>query len=164
MTSIQRHAIGLNDTIKSPVHRVRAPPECATPHGMVPTRYSIPYVCLPRCQFDRCLMPRRCAVLFRRGPLFPSFPSGSSVNNFTRTRTPSWTARRVHGTPSGPRSTNQSLSVRSSFHALLLLIRVILIRRENMCGDGWRRLTDGLLHTTSVAVSCRYSSIALPGL
>jgi len=35
----------LNDTIKSPVHRVRAPPGSTTPDGMVPARYSIPYFC-----------------------------------------------------------------------------------------------------------------------
>ncbi|KAJ7217615.1 thymine dioxygenase [Mycena rebaudengoi] len=33
-----------NDTIRSTVHRVRAPQGCETPDGMIPERYSIPYV------------------------------------------------------------------------------------------------------------------------
>jgi len=34
-----------NDTIRSTVHRVRAPPSAATSDGMIPSRYSIPYFC-----------------------------------------------------------------------------------------------------------------------
>ncbi|KAF8993550.1 thymine dioxygenase [Cyathus striatus] len=34
-----------NDTIKSAVHRVRAPPALANSEGMIPDRYSIPYFC-----------------------------------------------------------------------------------------------------------------------
>ncbi|KAF7364575.1 Thymine dioxygenase [Mycena venus] len=33
-----------NDTIRSTIHRVRAPQACETPDGMIPERYSIPYV------------------------------------------------------------------------------------------------------------------------
>ncbi|KAF8060253.1 thymine dioxygenase [Lyophyllum atratum] len=36
-----------NDTIRSTVHRVRAPPSAAAADGMVPERYSIPYFCCP---------------------------------------------------------------------------------------------------------------------
>lgn len=36
-----------NDTIRSTVHRVRAPPGAALADGMVPERYSIPYFCCP---------------------------------------------------------------------------------------------------------------------
>ncbi|KAG6809711.1 hypothetical protein H0H92_015046 [Tricholoma furcatifolium] len=36
-----------NDTIRSTVHRVRAPAGAASTDGMVPERYSIPYFCCP---------------------------------------------------------------------------------------------------------------------
>lgn len=36
-----------NDTIRSTVHRVRAPPNATAADGMVPERYSIPYFCCP---------------------------------------------------------------------------------------------------------------------
>ncbi|KAJ7155226.1 thymine dioxygenase [Mycena filopes] len=36
-----------NDTIRSTMHRVRAPPNTVTADGMVPARYSIPYFCGP---------------------------------------------------------------------------------------------------------------------
>ncbi|KAJ7443620.1 thymine dioxygenase [Mycena galericulata] len=34
-----------NDTIRSTIHRVRAPPHVKSPDGMTPERYSIPYFC-----------------------------------------------------------------------------------------------------------------------
>ncbi|KAG1854772.1 thymine dioxygenase [Suillus tomentosus] len=34
-----------NDTIRSTLHRVRAPPDAVTKDGMLPDRYSIPYFC-----------------------------------------------------------------------------------------------------------------------
>ncbi|KAJ7118265.1 thymine dioxygenase [Mycena epipterygia] len=34
-----------NDTIRSTIHRVRAPPQSQTTNGMTPERYSIPYFC-----------------------------------------------------------------------------------------------------------------------
>ncbi|KAJ7263451.1 Clavaminate synthase-like protein [Mycena rebaudengoi] len=34
-----------NDTIRSTIHRVRAPPNARTADGMIPARYSIPYFC-----------------------------------------------------------------------------------------------------------------------
>ncbi|KAH9891654.1 thymine dioxygenase [Cubamyces lactineus] len=36
-----------NDTIRSTIHRVRAPPHVKTVDGMTPERYSIPYFCAP---------------------------------------------------------------------------------------------------------------------
>ncbi|KAI0335895.1 thymine dioxygenase [Cubamyces sp. BRFM 1775] len=36
-----------NDTIRSTIHRVRAPPHIKTADGMTPERYSIPYFCSP---------------------------------------------------------------------------------------------------------------------
>ncbi|KAG1894640.1 uncharacterized protein F5891DRAFT_713346 [Suillus fuscotomentosus] len=39
-------AVGSNDTIRSTLHRVRAPPDAVTKDGMLPDRYSIPYVSL----------------------------------------------------------------------------------------------------------------------
>lgn len=41
--------LGSNDTIRSTVHRVVAPPDAMTKDGMLPDRYSIPYVsyCYP---------------------------------------------------------------------------------------------------------------------
>jgi len=36
-----------NDTIRSTVHRVRAPPHLTSTNGMTPERYSIPYFCSP---------------------------------------------------------------------------------------------------------------------
>lgn len=36
--------LGSNDTIRSTIHRVRAPPYLTSADGMTPERYSIPYV------------------------------------------------------------------------------------------------------------------------
>ncbi|KZT12038.1 thymine dioxygenase [Laetiporus sulphureus 93-53] len=44
-----------NDTIKSTIHRVRAPPNMITKDGMTPERYSIPYFCSDHDQVVDCL-------------------------------------------------------------------------------------------------------------
>lgn len=38
---------GANDTIRSTIHRVVAPPGLAAKDGLLPSRYSIPYVSSP---------------------------------------------------------------------------------------------------------------------
>ena len=40
--------VGSNDTIRSTMHRVRAPPSVVAKDGLLPPRYSMPYVSFPR--------------------------------------------------------------------------------------------------------------------
>ncbi|KAI0917161.1 hypothetical protein AcW1_007571 [Taiwanofungus camphoratus] len=45
LSMVLLHFEGSNDTIRSTIHRVRAPPNLITKDGMTPERYSIPYFC-----------------------------------------------------------------------------------------------------------------------
>lgn len=55
---------GSNDTIRSTIHRVRAPLNLKTEDGMTPDRYSIPYVCSVSHLLHVAIIECPLAVLF----------------------------------------------------------------------------------------------------